>query len=969
MKLITALTVRVIVPLVIGCLALGLTSAILLYTTAPAWTDKIRQVINPKEFNAFAIRALTKGAYVQEVLSAFQTQTTLITTFTRDLLRRDVTGQVPFDLSRPYPKYFAAQLLDASGNAVDPPLPANQNLVSQFYQNNVTTLAQFNALGTDNFTTLDDPFRAIYWNKATPQSPFQALQIGFENTEWRQYPYQYNLAKTNPRNQLVCNETWAPQQYKDAQGYIPNCRIWYTQALAAANANSSTLSTGLGPLVITSPYRSTTTGKIHITVAQAFASSSSVAGVFSIAVRVDTLRDALMRSAMVEGGYVFMIKDDGTVILYPEDRLNGVDIYARPTSVGLLEFGGDQNKLNDFLGQVKGLVQARGSGSGYVTMQKNGQEWAMSAAAINGTNLYVVVTAPTSAINALSNSLLGRVQKAMIISLSIQIILLILLTTLAYIYIRRSTQRILTPIHDLILVLSRLKDNDLSVEVGGRRPSVNSVDLESRGVARDIDAIQKSIRGLVIAIRFGNEAYYGGDLQKALRNYEAAERLMRDMNNERGLGVCLNNKGNVYKQMQGHFVDSKTNYEAAIDNAKVLAERELDMEKKRGFEIARANRVANLGALYKDQKPLTDVNAAEAERLLKEAMALHRAIDNMDGMAQAASNLGQLYIERNRIHEAEELIQDAYDFVKAKGKDVPLQYVCMSRGMLAEANNKPADAIAWYTYVLQKHKTIVRNIQRYAVERIIYLCALPEINRPNLAKTISEVAAPIFGTRVVDAAGKGKDKDGGVRSFTVSLSNMVARHLSLVLDVSGSMSGSFIRTCRTCLTTILSEYVQDGDSVSLLVFDNYTREIFPPTVKDHLTLPKMLKDIKTAQNNWGGTAFWDALLQTLETVKRSSSKVTDGKAKWIIALTDGGDNASQRGAYQKILKEVKDSGITLAVITVGPVPNAEEIKVACAASQGGGLFVSADASSEGIKEAFGKVVSAMTGWENVEFLD
>ena len=288
----------------------------------------------------------------------------------------------------------------------------------------------------------------------------------------------------------------------------------------------------------------------------------------------------------------------------------------------------------------------------------------------------------------------------------------------------------------------------------------------------------------------------------------------------------------------------------------------------------------------------------------------------------------------------------------------------MSRGMLAEANGKPEEAIGWYTYVLQRYKTIVRPVQRFSVERIIHLCGLPEINRPALAKTISEVAAPIFGV-ITTQAGKGKGAEGGVRTLEVSLSGL--KHMSLVLDVSGSMWGSYIRTCRNCLTAILSEYVSDGDTVSFMIFDSKIREVFPPTTKDASTLPRMLNDVESAENKWAGTAFWDAVLSTLKTVTAMPTK--DGRNKWIIALTDGEDNASDSNAYEKILKLLRNSGVTLAVITVGDVPNAVEIEAACAASKNGGLFVSADASSEGIKKAFGKVVQAMTGWENVEFLE
>ncbi|RUP46132.1 hypothetical protein BC936DRAFT_147313 [Jimgerdemannia flammicorona] len=46
--------------------------------------------------------------------------------------------------------------------------------------------------------------------------------------------------------------------------------------------------------------------------------------------------------------------------------------------------------------------------------------------------------------------------------------------------------------------------------------------------------------------------------------------MMLHFGNERGRGVCLNNKGNVYKQMDNHFAEALDAYNLAIQNGKCV---------------------------------------------------------------------------------------------------------------------------------------------------------------------------------------------------------------------------------------------------------------------------------------------------------------------------------------------------------------------------------------------------------------
>ncbi|RUP48647.1 hypothetical protein BC936DRAFT_144248, partial [Jimgerdemannia flammicorona] len=77
--------------------------------------------------------------------------------------------------------------------------------------------------------------------------------------------------------------------------------------------------------------------------------------------------------------------------------------------------------------------------------------------------------------------------------------------------------------------------------------------------------------------------------------YEAAERMMIQFCNQRGRGVCLNNKGNTLKHMGNRFNEALNMYNLAIQNAESLANLEKYPSRKAAYEIVLANRLMNLG--------------------------------------------------------------------------------------------------------------------------------------------------------------------------------------------------------------------------------------------------------------------------------------------------------------------------------------------------------------------------------------
>jgi len=90
---------------------------------------------------------------------------------------------------------------------------------------------------------------------------------------------------------------------------------------------------------------------------------------------------------------------------------------------------------------------------------------------------------------------------------------------------------------------------------------------------------------------------------------------------------------------------------------------------------------------------------------------------------------------------------------------------------------------------------------------------------------------------------------------------------------------------------------------------------------------------------------------------------------WVVALTDGYDNASNPKSKPAVYEKLRNSRIALLAITVGSLENEPEIRQACEASRDKGLLIQANTNSDAIKKAFTKVIKVMmTGNLKVESL-
>jgi uncharacterized protein YegL len=129
------------------------------------------------------------------------------------------------------------------------------------------------------------------------------------------------------------------------------------------------------------------------------------------------------------------------------------------------------------------------------------------------------------------------------------------------------------------------------------------------------------------------------------------------------------------------------------------------------------------------------------------------------------------------------------------------------------------------------------------------------------------------------------------------------------LDVSGSMGGSRIASAKQNMLKIYDDYINDGDSVSFVAFNHKAQVVFPLTVIQGNNRASLRERAAKACVAGGGTAFFDALLDAEQMMK----KADEATPRWIMALTDGADQHS-KNPLQKALDALKKSKLDVVIV-------------------------------------------------------
>ena len=118
-------------------------------------------------------------------------------------------------------------------------------------------------------------------------------------------------------------------------------------------------------------------------------------------------------------------------------------------------------------------------------------------------------------------------------------------------------------------------------------------------------------------------------------------------------------------------------------------------------------------------------------------------------------------------------------------------------------------------------------------------------------------------------------------SVTTTQSGTSASNIGIVIDKSGSMSSTDMDNAKTAVKDFIDLTTGSQDQIGLVSFDSDVN-----VMKDFTTDRSALKNEVDTLNDGGTTAFYDAVAKAIDLA------VQQAGAKYVIAFTDGRDNAS-----------------------------------------------------------------------------
>ncbi|MHA2253238.1 MAG: tetratricopeptide repeat protein [Candidatus Kariarchaeaceae archaeon] len=735
----------------------------------------------------------------------------------------------------------------------------------------------------DISSNLDMAFRTLY----QANSAYSNLYLGFEEDGlFRIYPYQ---DKTG----------YLTFEYPDARnnqtkvGYDPRARPWYVSALETTSISFSepyTDASGLGLLV-------TVTVPIHF-------DNGTLIGILGADLTITSIQTAILGAEVLENGYAYMLDSDGNAIIH-----KSIDRDLPAQSIVSLEFtSNNQNEITSFSSDLLNQMKSGNVGNGQ--FKKNRDLWYISYAPIPSTQFALALVVPESDILAPANKIKDDILDALFSQLVVFFIILLIISGVIFYFTNYTSGQIVKPIQELTEITNLIASGNLSRDLKG-------------GVSgsREITMLYNTFRGLVTALRFGNDDYYAGNINRAMDNYIAALELFTSLNNLKGIGICHNNLGNIHRA-RGNLKDANSEYRRAIDIAQELYEKS-PPDKKPEHVFAIASRMNNLALLY-----LSIEEYDRAEEMLNQALNYDREIDNARGFATRYGNLGLVYLAQNRTKEAKDSFDEAREIAIAHDSERAIAYATMNHGVYERAMGNIDQAIEHFLKAVELSADLDIRVSTTSLK--------------NLQEIYEERGQIDLASQIEDQI---KKLGGAARS----------KEVTLVLDYSGSMSGKRITAAVNGIRNIFKDQVNSQDLVSLILFDTQSRVLIPPVTKED-NEKRFMQTFAKLNRPTGGTAFYDALNQAFADF---ISRPTPNE-QWIIALTDGDDNSSYSDV-NNVSRQAKSSiGVNLVIIGVGRLAEQKTLEKICKSTDKGQFIDVRDGVTDAITTAFEEVSSMLS---------
>ncbi len=624
--------------------------------------------------------------------------------------------------------------------------------------------------------------------------------------------------------------------------YDPPAEEWYT--------NAATLAMNDDSIAITSPYGDPSTGLVISLGRPIFFDNGTLIGVVSADVTMDTVLASVLDIQVLDSGYGYLLEPDGDLLAHPL-------FVTEDDSLLELEFS-SAAEATAFSSQLTTVLS---TGSGQMTFTKGGQEWYLTYETVENTGFILAVVVPTSEVIAPANEILALVQaQTLFLTIILGGVLACVAGVVASVSYRRG-RAVVEPIKEMTSLVEKMAKQDFT-------RSVSSSGAMYEEIGTTVDALLSFQE----ACRFGNQAFIRGDLNRALANYQNLLEISRRIGIDVGVQTMYLNIGNVFRQ-RGDTGDALEYYERALTIAKEL----LENAKQGGLDETDAmDRIAsvyhNIALVQMDRE-----NYDEAMSKLEDAMALDQTIGDMRGIARRHDAMGLVMMKQGRNSQARSMFDEAKRIAEEHGYNRGLAYINYHYGEFYEMQGEWRNAKSAYQESIESaERTEEFWLQVYAMQRLADVLDQLDESSHDVRRNAEKLRRSI----------------------------LFKKSVIFVIDYSGSMRAQDrIEAAVSGAKEILASQVNPQDSVSIIVFNSTYQQLLPLTVKGDYKNDRdspIWRALDSLRHPNYATAFYDALGKAIEDL----DLIESSEHRWIIALTDGQDNSSERFSLD-LLKGIK----------------------------------------------------------------
>lgn len=893
-KLDTKIMITFISTILLGLLVIVGTSSSLTISFSNSATDDAGNVLLEEELINIERLVKDKATLIDEYFDQITAEVNYLAKFAEEIFndrlplspRTSYIGVPSLDSNFEYPENFQHSQL--------------QNRVSSFETSayylhgldSVDNIDQNTQTYIDKSSNLDFAFKSIF----TANPLYIDAYMGFDSGLYRTFPYQDMTAWQG--NQYISAITGLP-----ITGFDPRHANFYVDGLSTGNPSQP--NNLLEEYAISKPYIDPLGIGLEMTISHAaYFDNGTLIGVVGIDFTLMSIESTVTSLEVLKTGYAFLVDREMTPVIHP-NLANSLD----PSSLLSVEFDDSVNynkEVTEF-GLIFNEMQILNFGQ--AAFIKNGKHCYITYYPIITPELSLAIVVSEEEILASVNAIKSETDSILEDHLVQFLLISVLFSVLAVYVIKKSSEKIVDPIRELTLVTNQITEGNLrgNLASGG-------------GGSKEIYLLYETFRGLVTALRFGNDEYYAGNLKRAMSNYQNALNLFTTMDNVKGVGICHNNIGNIQKA-QGRLKEANLSYQTAIQIGKKLLEESNTEADKIENTLSLASRTNNIAMLFNQIE-----NYETAEKILMEALEYDKKIDNKKGYTTRYGNLGLIFLAQQKTEKAKKAFYKAYEIACEIDSKRSIAFTEMNLGIYHRFVDDNERAKELFMSAVELAETL--DIR-------VILTSLTNLREIYLSEGSDTLALEIQN-----------------KLESIKVRNQAPRNIIFALDYSGSMHGRRIRDARLGILNIFDNQIKYNDRVGVLLF-NYKVKHWVNLVEKQQIGNQFYAAINSLERPQGGTAMYDGMGASLELI----SSYPDISDSWIIVLTDGDDNSSNKYKSWSIIKAAKSiPDINFVIIGVGDLRRDRNKLQKITASLTNGAFIAIEGGiANAITEAYEEV--------------